>query len=189
MLRTFKIEDVFRKIDTPKINGKANDFPTSRSDEYSVPLLTAGALNQGLNRYAREKDCPEVIRNCISVSANGANSGICFYQPNDFAVLQDAYAVRVIGHEIQSVEEGLYLAASLNKAIRDNHDWVNKAGWNNIRKDAMTLPVIESPAPSHVYTADDIDWKYMQDRIAELEQDRIAELDAYLMATGLRADG
>lgn len=39
------------------------------------------------------------------------------------------------------------------------------------------LPVIEASDPSHVYTVDDIDWKHMQDRIAEL--------DAYLVASGL----
>ena len=49
----------------------------------------------------------------------------------------------------------------------------------------MTLPVIENPVPNHDYTVDDIDWQYMQDRIAELEQDRIAELDTYLKVTGL----
>ena len=192
MFKLFRIGNVFVKIDTPKIKAKANDFPTEYSNEYCIPLLTAGAENQGLNRYARRSDCPMIIKNCISVSANGANSGICFYQPCDFAVLQDAYAVRPIDHDIQNVEEGLYLTAALNKSVRDNHDWVNKAGWNHIKKDDIQLPVIESADPGHEYTVDDIDWQYMQDRIAELEQDRIAELeqdriaelDAYLKASG-----
>ena len=72
-----------------------------------------------------------------------------------------------------------------NKAIRDNHDWVNKAGWNHIKDDSIELPVIESSDPNHEYTVDDIDWQYMQERIIELEQKRIAELDAYLVASGL----
>lgn len=185
MFKEFKISDVFYKIDTPKIKAKANDFPTEYSEEYCVPLLTAGAENQGLNRYAKTSDCSMTINNAISVSANGANSGICFYQPHDFAVLQDAYAVKVIGHDIQSVEEGLYLTGALNKAIRDNHDWVNKAGWNNVKDDNIELPVIESSDADHEYTVDDIDWQYMRDRITELERDRITELDAYLQATGL----
>lgn len=185
MVKKFKICEIFEKIKTEKINRKANDFPTEWSEDYSVPLLTAGIENQGLARYARRAECPTVIRNCISISANGANSGATFYQPHDFAVLQDAYAVRVIAHEIGNEQEGLYLTAALNKAVRDNHDWVNKAGWNNIKEDMVELPVIESSDPDHVYTVDDIDWQYMQDRIAELEQDRIAELDAYLKAAGL----
>ena len=185
MDKQFRICDIFEKIQTEKIRRKAGDFPTEWSEEYCIPLLTAGIENQGLARFAKPSDCPTIIRNCISVSANGANSGATFYQPSDFAVLQDAYAVQVIDHEIANEQEGLYLTAALNKAIKDNHDWVNKAGWNNIKEDIVELPVIESPDPDHEYTVDDIDWQYMQDRIAELEQDRIAELDAYLKATGL----
>lgn len=185
MFKKFRIGSVLEKIDTPKIKAKANDFPTEYSDEYCVPLLTAGAENQGLNRYAKHFDCPMIINNCISISANGANSGICFYQPHDFAVLQDAYAVKVIGYDIQNVEKGLYLTGALNKAVRDNHDWVNKAGWNHIKDDNIELPVIENPNPDHKYTVDDIDWQYMRDYIKELERDYIKELDAYLQATGL----
>ena len=193
MDKQFRICDIFEKIQTEKIRRKAGDFPTEWSEEYCIPLLTAGIENQGLARFAKPSDCPTIIRNCISVSANGANSGATFYQPSDFAVLQDAYAVQVIDHEIANEQEGLYLTAALNKAIKDNHDWVNKAGWNNIKEDIVELPVIESPDPDHKYTVDDIDWQYMQDRIAELEQDRIAELeqdriaelDAYLKVTGL----
>ena len=47
------------------------------------------------------------------------------------------------------------------------------------------LPVIESSDPGHKYTVDDIDWQYMQERIAELEQECIAALDTYLRVTGL----
>ena len=185
MFKNYRIKDVFYKINTPKIKAKANDFPTEHSSEFCIPLLTAGAENQGLNRYAKGCDCTMIINNAISVSANGANSGICFYQPHDFAVLQDAYAVKVNDHEIESVEEGLYLTGALNKAIRDNHDWVNKAGWNNIKDDNVELPVVENSDPDHEYTVDDIDWQYMRDRITELERDRITELNAYLQATGL----
>ena len=185
MLKEFKIGDVFEKINTPNIKAKANDFPTSWSDEYCIPLLTAGINNQGLARYARKIDCPMILKNCISVSANGANSGATFYQPNDFAVLQDSYAVQVIEHVIQSVEEGLYLATALGKAIRYNHDWNNKAGWNKIKTDYMALPVIESTDANHAYTIDDIDWQCMKDHIAELEQDCITNLDVYMKVTGL----
>ena len=49
----------------------------------------------------------------------------------------------------------------------------------------IMLPVVESPCIDHEYTIDDIDFEYMYERIAELEQERIAELDAYLVASGL----
>lgn len=175
----FRIGDVFYKIDTPKIKAKANDFPTEYSEEYSIPLLTAGAENQGLNRWAKPSNCFMVINNVISVSANGANSGVCFYQPQNFAVLQDAYAVKVHNHEIGSVEEGLYLTGALNKAVRDNHSWVNKAGWNRIKDDIVELPGIASPDPNHTYTIDDIDWQYMERYIRAMEKLAIADVVKY----------
>lgn len=181
----FKIGDVFEKIDVPKVKAKAKDFPDSWSAEYCVPLLTAGAENQGFARYAKKQDCPMIIKNCLSVSANGANSGIVFYQPSGFTVLQDAYAICVKNHVIANAEEGLYLATVLNKAIRYNHSWVNKAGWNKIKSDFIELPVHESPDPLHVYNLEDINWEYMEQRISELEEQRISELEEYLRVTGL----
>ena len=184
MDKQFRICDVFEKIQTEKIKGKAGDFPTEWSEEYCIPLLTAGVKNQGLTRFARCSDCPTILKNCISIAANG-DSGTAFYQSYEFAVLQDAYAVRIIGRKTINEQEGLYLTAALNKAIRDNHDWANKAGWNNIKNDEVSLPVIEFSDPNHKYTVADIDWDYMQERIAELEQERIAELEQYLIAAGL----
>lgn len=57
--------------------------------------------------------------------------------------------------------------------------------WSVAKTAKFELPVIESDDSDHEYTVDDIDFKYMQERIAELEQERIAELDAYLIASGL----
>lgn len=173
----FRLCDLFEKIAVEKIKGKANDFPMSKNEEFCIPLLTAGADNQGFARYARRTDCPTILKNVISISANGANTGITFYQDDEFAVLQDAYAIRLIGKEIQSKEVGLFLAAAINKAIRDNHDWSNKAGWNNIKTDKIKLPIIENEWEP--------DWAFMEQYIAELEEDRVAELEKYLIATGL----
>jgi putative flippase GtrA len=43
-----------------------------------------------------------LLKNVISVSANGANSGVMFYQPNEFTVLQDSYAIRYKSKELNS---------------------------------------------------------------------------------------
>ncbi len=57
--------------------------------------------------------------------------------------------------------------------------------WSVAKTAKFELPVVESSNPDHEYTVKDIDYKYMQERIAELEQERIAELDVYLVASGL----
>ena len=173
--KEFEIGDIFRKIDTEKIHGHAHDFPTERSAEYCIPLLTAGTTNYGLSRYARRCDCPTILKNVISIAANGS-AGVTYYQHDEFAVLQDAYAVTLIDRDIASPEEGLFLATVLNKAICDTHNWNNKAGWNNIKNDKCSLPVDSSGAP---------DWAFMSDYVRSLEHDYVRSLDAYMRATGL----
>lgn len=170
-----RIGDVFEKIDTGKINGKAGDFPTSRDAEHEIPLLTSSSQNQGLTRFAPRSACPTILSNVISVASNGA-AGETFYQEDEFAVLQDAYAIRSIGQDIPNRECGLFLASVIGARLRGNFDWSNKANWPKVRELKIKLPVIET---------EEIDWRYMEERIAELEAERIAKLEAYLAETGL----
>ena len=173
--KELKIGDVFEKIDTGKIDGKAGDFPTSRDAEHDIPLLTSSSQNQGLTRFAPRSACPTILSNVISVASNGA-AGETFYQEDEFAVLQDAYAIRPIGQDIPNRECGLFLASIIGARLRGNFDWSNKANWSKVRELKIKLPVIET---------EEIDWRYMEERIAELEAERIAELEAYLTETGL----
>ena len=170
-----RIGDIFEKIDTGKIDGKAGDFPTSRDAEHEIPLLTSSSQNHGLTRFAPRSACPTILSNVISVASNGA-AGETFYQEGEFAVLQDAYAIRPIGRDIPNRECGLFLASIIGARLRGNFDWSNKANWSKVRELKIKLPVIET---------EEIDWRYMENRIAELEAERIAELEAYLTATGL----
>lgn len=173
--RELKIGDIFEKIDTGKIDGKAGDFPTSRDADHEIPLLTSSSQNQGLTRFAPRSACPTILSNVISVASNGA-AGETFYQEDEFAVLQDAYAIRPIGQDIPNRECGLFLASIIGARLRGNFDWSNKANWSKVRELKIKLPVIET---------EEIDWRYMEKRIAELEVERIAKLEAYLTKTGL----
>lgn len=174
--KEFKLDELFEKIKTEKIAGKANDFSTCRTDEYTIPLLTAGADNQGFARYAKRNQCPTILKNVISISANGANTGVTFYQKDEFAVLQDAYAIKLKDMEIPNEQVGLFLASCISKILHGNFSWTYKAGWERIKGMVIKLPVKE---------VEEIDWEYMQERITELEQERITELEWYLIATGL----
>ena len=81
-----------------------------------------------------------VLKNVISVSANGANSGAMFYQPYDFTILQDSYAIKYKLKELNE-NEYLYLLVCLQKVIRNNYSWTNKAGWERIKTLSIELPV------------------------------------------------
>ena len=201
MDKEFIVGKVFEKIETKKISGKANDFPKEPDDAYTIPLLTAGVENQGLARYAMRSQCPNILSNVLSVSANGVNSGVVFYHPEEFAVLQDAYAIKVRKYEIPNPEVGLYLTTVLYKALATKYDWHYKAGWNRVQEENILLPIQtdENNNPiideTNLYHEEGFipDWDYMEKcvaeleelRVAELEELRVAELAAYLEATGL----
>lgn len=161
-MKGYRISDIFEKVEVQKIQGKANDFPTQKDNIHTIPLLTSTGSNQGFSRYVAKKDCPTILQNVISIASNG-DAGATFYQSEPFAVLQDAYAIRLKAHQITEAI-GLYLAATIRKAIYDTHDWVNKAGYE------VLLPVLQTGQP---------DWDFMGKYIHAIEKVVIADVVKY----------
>lgn len=138
--------------------------------------MTAGIQNQGLNNYV-PRDGSTILKNVISISANGANTGATFFQSQEFTVLQDAYAIEWVNHNVHLTDnQYLFLVSAISKAIYGNYEWTNKAGWERIKNDFINLPTDKG----------NIDFDFMESFIAELEALRIAELEAYLKVTGLK---
>lgn len=171
--KEFKIDEIFEKIKTQVLKYKVKDLPIQKDSCYNLPALTAGILNQGLSCYVPRSNAT-ILRNVISVSANGANSGVMFYQPDDFTILQDSYAIKPKSFT-PTKRQYLYILGALQKTIRGNYNWVNKAGWERIKSKTITLPFING----------NIAFDYMERYISELEEERISELAAYLKVTGL----
>ncbi len=166
--RDYKISDLFDKVSTSPLKLKVADVKPEKDKICNLPALTAGAENQGLVGYVSRTNAT-VINNVISVSANGANTGIMFYQPYDFTVLQDSYAIQFTERKI-SQEIYLYLLTSLQKTIRFNYDWSNKAGWNKIKEKYISLPVTESGQ---------LDYDYMENYIKAIEREKIKDLKGF----------
>ena len=168
--KEFELNKLFCKVQTQKIIGKANDFLTAPTKECSIPLLTAGIGNQGLNRYAPKDKCPTILKNVISISANGANTGATFYQSEEFSVLQDAYTIKLIRQEIPNEKVGLYLASAISKVLLGNFSWTFKAGWERIKNLSISLPITLDGNP---------DFEYMERYIRAMEKVVIADVVAY----------
>ena len=81
---------MFEKISVNSLKYKTSELPNIPTNECVLPALTAGIQNQGLNNYV-PRDNATILKNVISISANGANTGATFYQSKEFTVLQDAY--------------------------------------------------------------------------------------------------
>lgn len=171
----FEIQKFFEKVKTNPLPYKAQDLKDKNDEIYSLPALTAWVLNQWL-AYNVPREWATILKNVISVSANGANTGVMFYQPKEFTVLQDSYAIR-FKWKILSDLEYLYLLTTLQKSIRFRFDWSNKAGWERIKTEPIILPLDKTW---------NIAFDYMENYIRFLEAERIEELEAYLLATGLK---
>lgn len=161
-------------IDTKKLSYKTSELPNTADNFYNLPALTAGIENQGLNNYVPDKEST-ILKEVISISANGANTGATFYQKYPFTVLQDAYAIIYKGKKI-SDNQSLFIVSAISKSISDYFEWTNKATWARVSDKAISLPINQQG---------NIDFDFMESFIAELEAQHIAELEAYLKVTGL----
>lgn len=145
----FRFDDILKKIKVNKLNYKVKSLPSKPIGEYTLPALTAGIDNQGLACYV-PYDGATVLKNCISVSANGANTGKMFYQPKNFPVLQDSYALKPISGGVSSYAQ-MYIICAMQHVIKDNYNWSNKAGWEKIRGHIVMLPINKNKTPDYKY--------------------------------------
>lgn len=168
--KQFPLDDLFEKIKVNTLKYKTSELPNEATGEYVLPALTAGIQNQGLNNYV-PKEGATILKNVISISANGANTGATFYQNNEFTVLQDAYAIRWKYTDDKLTDnQYIYLASSISKTIFGNYEWTNKAGWERIKFDKIKLPVKDGK----------IDFVFMESIIVELKKEPITKIKNYL---------
>lgn len=151
-----------------KSGGKGGNRPDAK-------LLLKDKYGTFYNYVPRENAL--ILKNVITISANGANTGATFYQSKEFTVLQDAYALKwVKTSSTLSDNQHLFLVSTIRKTIFGNYAWTNKAGWERIKNDYIKLPTKNGK----------IDFEFMESFIEELEAERIEELEAYLSVSGLK---
>ena len=97
-----------------------------------------------------------------------------FFQPDEFTVLQDSYAIQLKDGEL-NVWNSLFFIAALEKVIRKYYDWSNKAGWNKIKELSISLPSDKLGR---------IDFDAIESCVQEIEQERIREINAYIQVSG-----
>lgn len=144
------------------------------------PVVSSGVENTGIIGCT-DVDARILPAHTITIDMFG-NS---YYRDFKYKEVTHARVFTLIpkGFELD-IQTGLYLASSLKK-LSKIYSYDNMCSYAKMSNMTILLPVIENPNPNHKYTVDDIDWKYMRDRITELEHDRITELDTYLKAAGL----
>lgn len=168
-------------------NGNKMDKNKMTRKNPSVNFVSRTALNNGISDYVDKiKDIEPFPAGCITL-AFGGSVGSCFLQEEPFYTGQNV-GVITLPKNI-TTEMKLYFITALEKKCKLYfHAFGNEINKHFKTDLTVSLPVIESEDEKHVYTPDDINWQYMQDRIAELEQVYILKLDVYLRSTGLIAN-
>ncbi|GAA8368296.1 restriction endonuclease subunit S [Helicobacter pylori] len=173
----FKLGDLFEKIIIKPLPYQTAQLPKEKTPTHELPALTAGILNQGLNNFV-PKENATILKNVISISANGANTGATFYQPHEFCVLQDAYAIEFIGDKKLNDKEYLFFVCAISKVIYNNskYEWTNKASWNKVKNELISLPLKPT---AKTQTLDDVDFHFMRTLINALMKQTIQGVVQY----------
>lgn len=169
--KEYQIGNLFTKIKTNKLPYKANNLPTEPIGVNILPCLTSSFRNQGLNYYI-PKEGATILKNVISIPSN-SDVYRAYYQPNEFAVLSDSYAI-CWKEETQNITENQYLfmVTCINK-ITDLpiYSYKNKlGGWNVVKNKKILLPCKN----------DNIDFEFMDIFVSIIKKVLIKDVVLYL---------
>ena len=154
---------------------KEKDISKEQTTEFDLPLINAKDGNNGIMYYGRSCDF-ESAEMAIDIVNDGAvSTGNVYPQPQKTGVLYNAYLVKPL---FPVTERLLYFfSASIQKSIKLKFGYENKAVWEKVKKEKISLPVKKDR---------EIDFAFMEDFISQLEACRLSQLEAYLLVTGLK---
>ena len=169
--RKFLLDDLFVKQKTKKLSYMAKELPKQSSGDYTLPCLTSSFMNQGLNYYA-PRNGATILNNVISIPSN-SDVYRAYYQPNDFTVLSDAYAIRWKDESMElNDKQYLFLVACINKVTNlPMYSYKNKlGGWEVVKNKHILLPVNDKNQP---------DLETMEKIISALQKSAIVDVVSY----------
>ncbi len=188
MFKKFEIGCLFDIHPTKAYKMSNKDLFASKG---TTPVLSNSSADNGIGGSCGLP--PTEKGGIITFSDTTTGADTMFYQPHPFIGYPHVQGMYPLVPEKWGEKSCLYVISCIRRAAGDDWSYSNKFTRTLVKKLEIELPVIKSINPKHQYSIADIDWQYMQERIAkleqeriaELEQERIAELDAYLKATGL----
>ena len=184
--KEFKASDVFGKASL----GKYHNPKTLHYDKDGYPYICASNKNNGVNLQMPRVKGDNLSFTPKKIIAWGKQCPKFTYHDEECVTAQGMYYLDMTKY---TKEQSLYVCAALTTACKGQFGYSRCLIGSVMDDVVICLPVIESEDAKHVYTSDDINWQYMQDRIVELEQEHVseleqnrdAELEAYFKATGL----
>lgn len=168
--KEFEVGNLFKAITK---TAKNSNYKKSKEpeDDYVIPALSSKATDNSFGFYVREKDHNLIDELCLSVTSNG-DAGKVFVQNKPFAIIQDAYALKVKDYEV-SLFGYFFLATILEERLINKYGFNEKATWSKVKKEIIPLPAIYNPEKEDY----DPDWNYMEEFIKELKNKNKEKLD------------
>ena len=123
-----------------------------------------------MNYYA-PREGATILKNVISIPSN-SDVYRAYFQPRDFTVLSDAYAIRwKYNDRILSSKQYLFMVMCINKVTdRPIYSHKNKlGGWNVVKNKFIQLPQIDG----------EIDFAYMEILISAIQKLAIKDVVLY----------
>ncbi|MBQ3425825.1 MAG: restriction endonuclease subunit S [Clostridia bacterium] len=166
----FKVGDLF-DIKPTKSYGLTNMHLFATKGK--TPVVVNSSMNNGVGGYVELK--PLEKGNIITYSDTTTSEGI-FYQPDDFIGYSHVQGLYPKKNLPWSKNSYLYFKTAFSVAVKGKYSYGDKFNRKKAAEEIVYLPI----------TCDgSINFKYMEERISELEEERISELTAYLTVSGL----
>ncbi|MGL2335543.1 restriction endonuclease subunit S [Helicobacter pylori] len=181
----FKLGDLFEKLDLKfkkKIFNKQKDISKVQTSEFDLPLVNAKNGDNGIMYYGRSSDF-ESAEMTIDIVNDGAVSTANVYpQPLKTGVLYNAYLIKP--KFTPTRETLLFFTPCIYKAIKLKFSYENKASWNKVKNELISLPLKPT---ANTQTLEDIDFDFMRTLINALMKQTIQGVvqycDAQIKAT------
>lgn len=188
-VRLFPVNRIFTKLNLKcKLTNfdKKKDTSTTRTKEFSLPLVNAKHGDNGVQYYGRPEDW-ESASNTVCVVSNGAiATGDAYPEPQETGVLWDAYLLKP-NYPYLDTEILMYLSEALRKSIKQIFSWDNKAVWSKVKNINFALPVQMNQSGMPIFDSEKRyhddglvpDWDYMSKYIRAIEKLAIEDVVKY----------
>ncbi len=178
--QSFKLGDLFEKLDLKfkkKTFNKQKDISKVQTSEFDLPLVNAKNGDNGIMYYGRSSDF-ESAEMTIDIVNDGAVSTANVYpQLLKTGVLYNAYLIKP--KFTPTRETLLFFTPCIYKAIKLKFSYENKASWNKVKNELISLPLKPT---AKTQTLDDIDFHFMRTLINALMKQTIQGVAEYCSA-------
>ena len=170
----FRIKDIFSQPGKGDVDLQQSDI--NGKGEY---FINSGETNYGI-KGRTDREAKIFPANTITIDFWGN----AYYRDFKYKLATHNHVFSFNDSIIKNKNVGLYLVGAL-QFLKHKYSYSNMLTWNKLKKESVYLPVISK--------TNEINFKYMedrvkaleQDRVKALEQDRVKALDNYLTVTGL----